>query len=382
MFNKFVEFVRELYQSKDFIPLHEPRFVGNERQYVLETIDSTFVSSVGKYVEKFEQVVARYTNVSFAVATVNGTAALHTALLLAGVDRGDEVLTQSLTFAATSAAIKYCSANPVYIDIDRNSLGMSPESLMEFLDQNTELVDGVCRNRLTKAAIKVCLPMHTFGHPVKIDAIRRICETFNIILLEDAAESLGSTYKGRHTGTYGAMSVLSFNGNKIISTGGGGMILTDDQALAKKAKHLTTTAKKAHPWSYEHDAVGYNYRLPNINAALGVAQMEHIDLFVEKKRRIAGLYSSWCKEHGVCLVHEPENASSNYWLNALILENSKERDAFLEYTNRNGVMTRPAWCPMHLLPMYNACQHSNLEVTEWVFSRLVNIPSSVPVNEH
>lgn len=381
MFNEFVEFVRDIYGRKDFIPLHEPRFIGNERQFVLETIDSTFVSSVGKYVEKFEQVVAGYTNVGFAVATVNGTAALHTALLLAGVDRGDEVLTQSLTFAATSAAIKYCSANPVYIDIDRDSLGMSPSSLLEFLEQNAELVDGVCRNRLTRAIIKVCLPMHTFGHPVKIDAIRRICQEYKIIMLEDAAESLGSVYKGRHTGTHGAMSILSFNGNKIISTGGGGMILTDDQELAKRAKHLTTTAKKAHRWSYEHDAVGYNYRLPNINAALGVAQMEHIDLFVEKKRRIAGLYSNWCKEHGVCFVHEPENARSNYWLNALILENSKERDAFLQYTNENGVMTRPAWCPMHLLPMYSTCQRNSLEVTEWVFSRLVNIPSSVPVDE-
>jgi aminotransferase in exopolysaccharide biosynthesis len=381
MYKKFVDIVREIYGSTDFIPLHEPRFIGNEKKYVLETIDSTFVSSVGKYVEKFEETVAEYTKVVFAVATVNGTAALHTTLMLAGVGRGDEVLTQSLTFAATSAAIKYCAASPVYIDVERETLGMSPDSLQEFLDQHTEMVDGVCCNRLTKAAIKVCLPMHTFGHPVRIDAISRICSEYNIILIEDAAESLGSSYNGKHTGTYGKMSILSFNGNKIISTGGGGMILTNDPDLAKSAKHLTTTAKKSHLWAYEHDAVGYNYRLPNINAALGVAQMENLRLFVDKKRRIAEVYNNWCDQYGVQFVREPANARSNYWLNALLLENSKQRDAFLQFTNQSGVMTRPAWRPMHLLPMYNSCQHSRLGVTEWVADRLVNIPSSVKMDE-
>lgn len=377
MFKAFVSFVRHLYQTDDFIPLHAPVFMGNEKEYLLNTIDSTFVSSVGENVEHFEQKIASATNTGYAIATVNGTAALHIALLVAGVSNGDDVLTQSLTFVATCNAIRYCGADPVFIDIDQESLGMSPESLANYLDEHVEKRDGYAWNRSTGRRVSACLPMHTFGHPVNIDLIIGICNRYHIPVIEDAAESLGSTWKTRHTGTFGRLGVLSFNGNKIITTGGGGMILTNDESLANEARHLTTTARVAHSWNYEHDQLGYNYRMPNLNAALGMAQLEQLQGFIDNKREVAGNYINWCKDNELQILIEPESARSNYWLNALILRDRGERDSFLEETNKNGVMTRPAWNPMHHLQMYESCHSGPLDNTNWAIDRLVNIPSSV-----
>jgi aminotransferase in exopolysaccharide biosynthesis len=377
MFEDFVSFVRNLYQTDGFVPLHAPVFLGNEKEYLLETIDSTFVSSVGEYVELFEQRIASTTNTGYAVATVNGTAALHAALLVVGVSNGDDVLTQALTFVATCNAIRYCGADPVFVDIDRNSLGMSPESLANYLDEHVEKRDGYAWNKSTGRRISACIPMHTFGHPTKIDLIIDICSQYHIPVIEDAAESLGSTWKTGHTGTFGRLGVLSFNGNKIVTTGGGGMILTNDESLANRARHLTTTARISHRWDYEHDRVGYNYRMPNLNAALGMAQLEQLREFVDNKREVARNYISWCRDKNLEILIEPEDARSNYWLNALILRDSDERDSFLQETNQNDVMTRPAWNPMHHLPMYEKCHAGPLDNTDWAIDRVVNIPSSV-----
>ena len=377
MFEDFVSFVRNLYQTDGFVPLHAPVFLGNEKEYLLETIDSTFVSSVGEYVELFEQRIASTTNTGYAVATVNGTAALHAALLVVGVSNGDDVLTQALTFVATCNAIRYCGADPVFVDIDRNSLGMSPESLANYLDEHVEKRDGYAWNKSTGRRISACIPMHTFGHPTRIDLIIDICSQYHIPVIEDAAESLGSTWKTGHTGTFGRLGVLSFNGNKIVTTGGGGMILTNDESLANRARHLTTTARISHRWDYEHDRVGYNYRMPNLNAALGMAQLEQLREFVDNKREVARNYISWCRDKNLEILIEPEGARSNYWLNALILRDSDERDSFLQETNQNDVMTRPAWNPMHHLQMYESCHSGPLENTEWAIDRVVNIPSSV-----
>jgi aminotransferase in exopolysaccharide biosynthesis len=377
MFEDFVSFVRNLYQTDGFVPLHAPVFLGNEKEYLLETIDSTFVSSVGEYVELFEQRIASTTNTGYAVATVNGTAALHAALLVVGVSNGDDVLTQALTFVATCNAIRYCGADPVFVDIDRNSLGMSPESLANYLDEHVEKRDGYAWNKSTGRRISACIPMHTFGHPTRIDLIIDICSQYHIPVIEDAAESLGSTWKTGHTGTFGRLGILSFNGNKIITTGGGGMILTNDESLANSARHLTTTARISHRWDYEHDRVGYNYRMPNLNAALGMAQLEQLREFVDNKREVARNYISWCRDKNLEILIEPEGARSNYWLNALILRDSDERDSFLQETNQNDVMTRPAWNPMHHLPMYEKCHAGPLDNTDWAIDRVVNIPSSV-----
>jgi len=377
MFDEFIKFVRDLYGSKEFVPLHEPKFIGNEKKYLLDTIDSTFISSVGEYVNEFERLISDYTGITKAIATVNGTSALHTALLLAGVKTSDEVITQSLTFAATCAAICYCNAMPVFVDIERKTLGMSPDSLLQFLEENCEVRDGGCWNRRSGKIIRSCVPMHTFGHPARIEEIDKICKKYKIVLIEDAAESLGSSSQGEHTGSTGTLSIFSFNGNKIITTGGGGMVVTNDEKLAEQAKHLTTTAKEIHPWAYKHNRVGYNYRLPNLNAAVGCAQMENLVSFVEKKREVAKKYLAWGRDNGVQVIHEPEGASSNYWLNAVLLEDQKQRDAFLEYTNANKVMTRPVWKPMHKLVMYQDCYFQDLSQTDWLEQRLVNIPSSV-----
>jgi len=380
MFDEFVKFVREIYRSDNFIPLHEPRFIGNEKKYVINTIDSTFVSSVGSSVDQFEREIIEYTGAGYGISTVNGTSALHVALLLSDIQPGDEVVTQSLTFAATCAAICYCSGIPLFIDVDRDTMGMSPSCLQEFLENNCEVQDGNSINKKSGRIIRACLPMHTFGHPCKIDEIATICEKYSITLIEDAAESLGSRYNSRHTGRSGTLSVFSFNGNKIITTGGGGIVITDDNRLAEKAKHLTTTAKKAHPWAYEHDMIGYNYRMPNLNAALGCAQIEQLESFIESKREVARLYKQWCDMKNVEFFSEPVGAYSNYWLNTLFLEDEKERDSFLQYTNGKGVMTRPIWVPMHKLPMYRKCEHHNLKITDWLEKRAVNIPSSVMIN--
>ena len=380
MYREFVRFVRELYNTNEYIPLHTPRFMGKEKEYLLDTIDSTYVSSVGEYVDRFEDVVADYTGAKYAIATMNGTSALHISLILSGVQDNDEVITQSLTFVATCNAIRYCNAEPVFVDVDRQTLGMSPSDLSDFLHKNAEVGDdNLCRNRCTGNIIRACVPMNTFGHPVDINSIKSICDKYHIALVEDAAESLGSFNNDVHTGTISNVSALSFNGNKIITTGGGGMLLTNDEYVAKKARHVTTTAKIKHHWKYEHDEMAYNYRMPNLNAALGLAQMESLESFILNKRNIAKLYSEWCCENDVAFIEEPEYAESNYWLNALVLDGVKSRDEFLNYTNSSGVMTRPLWEPMHKLRMFERCQHNELTNTEWLSERLVNIPSSVNI---
>lgn len=378
MYNNFTDFVRSLYGTSDIIALHEPRFRGNEKKYLNECIDSTFVSSVGKFVDLFEQRIAEFTGVKYAVAAVNGTAALHIALILADVKSCDEVITQPLTFIATANAISYTGAKPVFIDVDKATLGLSPDKLTAFLTNKTyQGEDGFCYNTKTKRRIKACVPMHTYGHPVKIDDVKTTCDKYNIVLIEDAAESIGSYYKGRHTGTFGLMGILSFNGNKTITTGGGGMIITDDKSIAKKAKHLTTTAKVPHKWNYEHDHIGYNYRLTNLAAALGVAQIEQLPQFIQAKRELAKKYEAFFKNSEIQYFKEPENAKSNYWLNTIILKNRTERDSFLSYTNEHDIMVRPAWELMNRLEMFQDCQVENIENAEWLADRLVNIPSSV-----
>jgi aminotransferase in exopolysaccharide biosynthesis len=377
MFDRFVHLVREIYQTDGFIPLHEPRFVGNEKQYLLDVIDSTFVSSVGPYVNEFEKKIAEYCGVKHAVATVNGTAALHIALLLAGVKPGEEVITQAVTFVATCNAINYCGASPVFVDIDADTMGLSPRAVAEFLEQYGEHRDDGVYNKVSGNRIAACVPMHVFGHPCDMQGLTRVCADYGIPLVEDAAEALGSYVEGRHCGGFGVFGVLSFNGNKIITTGGGGMILTDDEVLAKQAKHLTTTSKLPHAWKFEHDQVGYNYRLPNLNAALGLAQLEQLPNFVERKRQLASLYRDWAQTNGEQVVVEPQGTQANYWLNALLLNDLAQRDAFLEYSNAQGVMTRPLWALMPDLPMYRHCQTDGLSRSRWLAERLVNVPSGV-----
>lgn len=377
MFDSLIEFVREQYRTNDFIPLHAPAFFGRERDYVVETIESTFVSSVGAFVDRFELDMAAYTGSPRAIATVNGTAALHTALLLAGVKPGDLVVTQSLTFVATCNAIAYCGAEPVFVDVDRHTLGLSPQALEEWLDEYARLdADGLCRLKEGGRILRACLPMHTFGHPVELEHLLAVCERWGLVLVEDAAESLGSFYKGRHTGTFGRLGTLSFNGNKIITTGGGGMILAAEE-LGARAKHLTTTAKKPHPYEYVHDELGYNYRLPNLNAALGCAQLERLDAFISSKRELAARYAQLLEGSELQFFHEPEGCRSNYWLNAVICESHEHRDALLKATNESGVMTRPIWQLMNHLPLYARCLRGDLTNAEWLEARVVNLPSSV-----
>lgn len=376
-FQKISRFIQTLFQE-DQVLLHRPVFNGNEKSYLIECIDSNFVSSVGARVTEFEQKVAFIAGAKYAVATVNGTAALHIALLLAGVKADSEVITQGLTFIATCNAVSYIGAKPVFVDVDRETLGMSPSALKSFLQVHAVVKDGIAFNKQTGKPFSACVPMHTFGHPCRIDEIVAICDEYGIPVVEDAAESLGSYYQGRHTGTFGRLGVFSFNGNKIITTGGGGMIVTDDPELATKAKHITTTAKVPHPYEYVHDMMAYNYRLPNLNAALGCAQMEQLDFFLEKKRELAGEYIKFFSKHGLSFVVEPAHARSNYWLNAIVLDSLDQRNEFLEYTNWQGVMTRPIWQLMTKLEMFKDCQHDGLENSLWLEDRVVNIPSSVP----
>ncbi|BAI79862.1 aminotransferase, DegT/DnrJ/EryC1/StrS family [Deferribacter desulfuricans SSM1] len=376
---KIITFIKELYK-KDVVGLHEPVFVGHEKKYVLDTIESTFVSSVGEYVNEFERKIAEYTGAKYAIATVNGISALHIALLLSGVGENSEVITQPITFVATCNAIRYCGAEPVFVDVDLDTLGMSSESLEYFLKKFVEFdKNGNPINKETKRKITACVPMHTFGHPVKIDQIVELCKKYNIPVVEDAAESLGSFYKSKHTGTFGKLGILSFNGNKIITTGGGGMILTNDEDLAKSAKHLTTTAKVPHPYEYFHDEVGYNYRMPNLNAALGLAQMEKLEMFINIKRKIAHEYKNFFENLGIQSFTEPEYSRSNYWLNAIFLKSKTERDKFLEITNKNKVQTRPVWTLMYKLPMYENCFKIDTTNAEYIEERVVNIPSGVNV---
>lgn len=376
MFKETIAFIKELYPSKDFISLHEPVFRGNEKTYTANCIDSTFVSSVGEYVNRFEVEMIKYTQIPYAVACVNGTAALHMSLLIAGVQQDDEVLTQALTFVATANAISYCKAHSVFIDSDLKRLGMSVESLRNFLEEFADVRnDGQCYNKKTGRRIKACVPMHVFGHPVDIDGIAALCKKYSIVLVEDCAESLGSFYKNKHTGAFSHVSAISFNGNKTITTGGGGMLLFNEEKLAKRAKHLTTTAKVPHQWEFVHDEVGYNYRLPNINAALGVAQMEYLPEILSNKRKTADLYRDFFKTKDCQFVAEPEDSKSNYWLNAIILNSKEEREQFLEQTNKNGVMTRPVWALMSELKHFSNCQYVELKNAQLIRERLVNIPS-------
>lgn len=444
VFQPVIDFIRSLYPDRETIPLHEPYFGGNEKKYLIDCIDSTYVSSVGKYVDRFEEMICEFTGAKYAVATVNGTAALHAALLMAGVQRNDLVITQPLTFIATCNAIAYCGAEPVFIDIDRHTLGLSAGALENWLADNVVLAefDGTLQcfylpqmgtnegariftnvnsqgsegervGRQTKGAepitkpvnqnkpsqpssesfvricdpsfvnisglkrISACVPMHTFGHPCEIDRIVEICGRYHIPVVEDSAESIGSYYKGRHTGTSGLLGILSFNGNKTITTGGGGMILTNEDDLGRLAKHLTTTAKVLHAWEFLHDMTGFNYRLPNVNAALGCAQMEMLPQILSRKREIAQRYHTFFDKYSeMTLISEPDHAISNYWLNAILLPNSELRDGFLEESKRSGIMSRPAWTLMNKLNMYSSCLAGELPRAMDIASRLVNLPSS------
>jgi perosamine synthetase len=380
MLKDVVDFIKKTYNVDGCVPLHEPRFIGNEKKYINECIDSTFVSSVGKFVDDFEERIAKFTGAKYAIATTNGTSALHISLILGGVCKDTEVITQPLTFIATCNAISYCEANPIFIDVDRETLGLSHESLEVFLREHTFMNDdGLCVNKKTSKVIKACVPMHTFGHPCKIDEIASICCEYNIVLIEDAAESLGSYYKDKHTGTFGKLGILSFNGNKIITSGGGGCIITDDKDLAEKAKYITTTAKMPHKWDYRHNMIGYNYRLPNINAALLCAQLENLDRFIDDKRKLANNYNDFFESSNINFFVEPQNCKSNYWLNAIILADKEERDKFLEETNRHDVMTRPIWTLMNKLEMFKDAECGYLENSLWLEDRVVNIPSSVRI---
>lgn len=371
-----VEFVRDMYKTNDFIPLHAPTFDGNEKKYILETIDSTFVSSVGKFVDEFEQKIETYTGTAKAVATVNGTAALHAALYMAGVQRGDLVITQALTFVATCNALYHMGAEPVFVDVSPVSLGLCPKAMNDFLTEHAQVTENGCIHKKTKRPIRAVVPMHTFGHPVELDELIVVCQKWNLVLVEDAAESLGSFYKGKHTGTLGDVSAVSFNGNKIITTGGGGMVLCKNAELGARTKYITTTAKVPHPFEFYHDEAGFNYRMPNLNAALGCAQMEVLEQYLVQKRALANKYQVFFSGSDFEFVVEPEYAQSNYWLNAIICPSIEARNALLKQTNDKGVMTRPIWQLMHRLPMFEHALRGDLTQSEHIEAHLVNLPSS------
>lgn len=381
-----IQFVKSQYPGRDFIPLHEPRFLGNEKAYLLDTIDSTYVSSVGAYVDRFEGMLAEIAGTKHAVATVNGTAALHMALLIAGVKENDLVITQSLTFVATCNAISYLKAGPVFVDVERDTMGMSPKALEQWLEKNAYQKKNAATGEFATfhkgsgRKISAVVPMHTFGHPCRIDLITKICQDRYIPMVEDAAESLGSYFKGKHTGGFGLLGTFSFNGNKTVTCGGGGAITTNDEKLAKLAKHLTTQSKVPHVWEFYHDHIGYNYRMPNLNAALACAQLEQLEHFVADKRRLSNEYAAFLQSRGdIVFKEEPVDSLSNYWLNTIELGNQDERDAFLQFSNAQGVMARPAWTPMHKLPMFKHAPHDELENSQYLAERLVNLPSSVRI---
>ena len=377
MYHDVVSFVHELYGTEGMVPLHVPTFRGNEKKYLNECIDTTFVSSVGKFVDRFEEMMVDYTGTQKAVVCVNGTNALHMAMLLVGVEREDEVITQALTFIATCNAISYIGAHPLFIDVDNDTMGLSPDAMEAWLKENAEIKGESCYNRRTGRRIKACVPMHTFGHPVHLDKLVEVCNRYHIELVEDAAESLGSFYKGKHTGTFGKIGAISFNGNKTITTGGGGMLLFQDEKLGNFAKHLTTQAKVPHRWEFVHDHIGYNYRMPNINAALGCAQLEEIDHILANKRETAEKYKQFFSDkENIHFFTEPEGSKSNYWLNAVLLNDKEAQLKFLEYTNDHAVMTRPIWELMNRLPMFKDCETDGLQNTIWFVERVVNLPSS------
>ena len=373
-----IKFIRDTFSSKDkFIPLHEPRFMGNEKKYLLDTIDSTFVSSVGAYVDKFESMMQNISQTQKAIAVVNGTSGIQVALRLVGVKAGDEVLTQALTFVATANAIAYNRAKPVFLDVDLDTMGLSPVSIQNFLEEYGEIREEGCYNKKTGNKIAACLPMHTFGFPVRINELIRICEEWKIPVVEDAAESLGSEYKGQPTGSFGEVGVFSFNGNKIVTSGGGGAIVTNNADLGIKAKYLTTTAKQPHAYEYVHDELGYNYRMPNLNAALACAQLEKLNWFLEKKRKLAKSYEEFFEGTDVKFRTELPETKAYYWLMCVELENRKARDLFLKETNEAKVMTRPIWELMFRLPMYQDCLKDEQLNAKFLVDRIVNIPSSV-----
>ena len=373
----FVEQAKLIF-GDDFIPLHRPVFEGNERRYLIDCIDSNFVSSVGAKVTEFEEKVAEFTGSKYAVATVNGTAALHVAIELAGVKPGDEVISQALTFIATCNAISYAGAKPLFIDVDVDTLGLSPSALRRFLDENAQKRASGTFNKTSGKRISACVPMHTFGFPCRIDEIAEICANWDITLIEDAAESLGSYVGSCHTGTFASMATLSFNGNKVITTGGGGMIITNDPELAKRAKYITTTAKVPHPYEFVHDEIGYNYRMPNLNAALGCAQMERLEEFLTVKAQLADQWGAFFNTRDAEFFKAIDGTKANHWLNAIILGSREDRDEFLKMTNDNNIMTRPIWTLMSKLPMFKDCQTDGLENSLWLEDRVVNIPSSIP----
>ncbi len=373
-----INVIKDIYKKDTEISLHSPKFGGNEIDYIKSTIASTFVSTAGEYVDLFEKKIAEFTNSKFGISTSSGTSALHTSLLLSGCDSECEVITQSLSFVATSNAILYCKSEPIFIDVEIDSLGMSPKSLKSFLSKNCEVRDdGLCWNKLSNKKIRACIPMHTYGFPLRIDKIKKICNDYNIILIEDAAESLGTYYKNKHTGSFGLMGTFSFNGNKIITTGGGGMIVTNSESLAREAKHITTTSKLKHKWEFYHDQVGYNYRMPNLNAALGLAQLEQIDLFLKNKTDIAYKYLDWAKKNDFHILEPIKDGVANYWINILITRTIEEKKLILEETNRIGINTRPAWNLIHTFPMFKHCQTDDLKNTKWLAKRIINLPSGV-----
>jgi len=375
--DQFTEFVQDQYKTTDFIPLHVPRFQGNEKKYVMETIDSTFVSSVGAYVDQFEEMLAEISQTERAVAVVNGTAALQVALRLTGVKQDDEVLTQALTFVATANAIAYNNAEPVFLDVDLDTMGLSPKAVEAFLEEFGELREDGCYNKKTGKRIAACLPMHTFGFPVHLNELMEVCDKWNIPVVEDSAESIGSTYHGKPTGSFGQFGIYSFNGNKVVTAGGGGAIVTNDKQMGDLAKHLTTTAKKSHKYEYVHDELGHNYRMPNLNAALICAQLEQLDSFIGNKRNLAERYESFFEGQGIKFRKENADTKANYWLMCVELNDRKERNQFLNETNEKGVMTRPIWKLMYKLPMYERCFRDEQTNAEYLEDRIVNIPSSV-----
>lgn len=374
--HEIISFIRDQFRGQDEISLHQPHFGGKEKEYLNDCITSTFVSSVGPFVDRFEKEITNFTDTKYAVAVVNGTAGLQVALQLVGVENGDEVITQALSFIATSNSIHFAGATPIYVDVDYDTMGLSPKSLLSFLNENAELRNNQCFNKLTGKKIAACLPMHTFGFPCRIDEISEICKKWSIPLVEDAAEALGSEYKQQKIGSFGDLAVFSFNGNKIVTAGGGGVIVTNDENLAKRAKHITTTAKIPHPYEFVHDESGYNFRMPNINAALLCAQLEQLEGFLKNKRELASKYATFFNEKPIFRV-EKDQSKVNYWLNCLEFENLSERDSFLVETNKEGIMTRPIWTLSFLLPMYKDCWRDSQENATKLYERIVNIPSSV-----
>lgn len=377
MYSAVISFIREVFNTpEDFIPLHAPYFGGNEKKYLIDTIDSTFVSSVGAYVNKFEEMMCEITGAKYAIATTNGTVALQLALIACGVSKEDEVITQPLTFVATANAITHAGATPVFIDVDKDTMGLSPEALKGFLSKFAEYKNGDTYNKTTGKKIAACIPMHTFGFPARIKELKTICDEYNIILIEDAAESLGSYVDGKHTGTFGTMGTFSFNGNKTVTCGGGGAIVTNNEKLANHAKHLSTTAKVPHAWEFVHDHIGYNYRMPNLNAAVACAQLEQLDDILDNKRELSRRYKDFFSNLDISFVEEMAETKANYWLNCVVLPDLNERNKFLEETNGSKVMTRPIWRLMNKLPMYSSCYSDDLTNSEWLEDRVVNIPSS------